>query len=132
MTSFAIANARIFDGTEFLDGMAVVIRDGKIDAICPDSALPDGIDVVDGKGQVLAPGLIDVQVNGGGGVLLNDHPDVAGVSTIMAAHRKFGTTAMLPTLITDYRDKMEAAIAAVEDAINANVPGIVGIHLEGL
>jgi len=131
MTSFAIANARIFDGTEFLDGKAVVIRDGKIDAICPDNALPDGIDVVDGKGQVLAPGLIDVQVNGGGGVLLNDHPDVAGIRAIMAAHRKFGTTAMLPTLITDYRDKMEAAIAAVEDAINANVPGIVGIHLEG-
>lgn len=131
MTSFAITNARIFDGTEFLDGKAVIVRNGKIEAISDAKALPDDIEIVDGQGQTLAPGLIDVQVNGGGGVLLNDQPDIDGVRAIMEAHRKFGTTAMLPTLITDYRDRMEDAIAAVSAAIDANVPGIVGIHLEG-
>ncbi|RCK43038.1 N-acetylglucosamine-6-phosphate deacetylase [Thalassospira profundimaris] len=131
MTSFAITNARIFDGTEFLDGRAVIVRNGKIESISDAKALPDDIEIVDGQGQTLAPGLIDVQVNGGGGVLLNDQPDIDGVRAIMEAHRKFGTTAMLPTLITDYRDKMEDAIAAVSAAIDANVPGIVGIHLEG-
>ncbi|MHC8493542.1 N-acetylglucosamine-6-phosphate deacetylase [Thalassospira sp. SM2505] len=131
MTSFAITNARIFDGTEFLDGRAVIVRNGKIEAISDAKALPNDIEIVDGQGQTLAPGLIDVQVNGGGGVLLNDQPDINGVRAVMEAHRKFGTTAMLPTLITDYRDKMEDAIAAVSAAIDANVPGIVGIHLEG-
>ncbi|MFV1852461.1 MAG: N-acetylglucosamine-6-phosphate deacetylase [Thalassospira sp.] len=131
MTAFAITNARIFDGTEFHEGKAVIVRDGKIEALCDAQSLPADIDVIDGNGQTLAPGLIDVQVNGGGGVLLNDEPTVDGVRAIMEAHRKYGTTAMLPTLITDYRDKMEAAISAVQDAIDAGVPGIVGIHLEG-
>lgn len=131
MSAFAITNASLFDGTSFQEGKAVVVRDGKIDAICNASTLPDDIEVIDGMGQTLAPGLIDVQVNGGGGILLNDRPDIDGIQAIMAAHRKFGTTAMLPTLITDYRDKMESAINAVQQAIDAGVPGIVGIHLEG-
>ncbi|WP_430475372.1 N-acetylglucosamine-6-phosphate deacetylase [Thalassospira lucentensis] len=131
MTAFAITNARIFDSTEFLEGKAVVVRDGKIDVICDAKSLPADLDVIDGKGQTLAPGLIDVQVNGGGGVLLNDQPNIDGIRAIMTAHRKFGTTAMLPTLITDHRDKMEAAIEAVQGAIDYGVPGIVGIHLEG-
>ena len=131
MSAFAITNARIFDGTDFLDGKSVIVRDGNIDTIVDAAALPADLTVIDGNGQMLAPGLIDVQVNGGGGVLLNDQPTVDGVRAIMQAHRKYGTTAMLPTLITDHRDKMETAIAAVTDAIDAGVPGIVGIHLEG-
>ena len=131
MSAFAITNARIFDGTDFLDGKSVIVRDGNVDKIVDAAALPADVTVIDGNGQILAPGLIDVQVNGGGGVLLNDQPTVDGVRAIMEAHRKYGTTAMLPTLITDHRDKMETAIAAVTDAIDAGVPGIVGIHLEG-
>lgn len=131
MTAFAITNARIFDGTDFHEGKAVIVRDGKIEAVRHAQSLPADIDVIDGNGQTLAPGLIDVQVNGGGGILLNDEPTVDGVRAIMEAHRKYGTTAMLPTLITDYRDKMEAAISAAEGAIDSGVPGIVGIHLEG-
>ncbi|RCK21696.1 N-acetylglucosamine-6-phosphate deacetylase [Thalassospira lucentensis] len=131
MSAFAITNARIFDGTDFLDGKSVIVRDGNVDKIVDAAALPADLTVIDGNGQMLAPGLIDVQVNGGGGVLLNDQPTVDGVRAIMQAHRKYGTTAMLPTLITDHRGKMEAAIAAVTDAIDAGVPGIVGIHLEG-
>ena len=131
MSAFAITNARIFDGTDFLDGKSVIVRDGNVDKIVDAAALPADLTVIDGNGQMLAPGLIDVQVNGGGGVLLNDQPTVDGVRAIMEAHRKYGTTAMLPTLITDHRGKMETAIAAVTDAIDAGVPGIVGIHLEG-
>jgi N-acetylglucosamine-6-phosphate deacetylase len=131
MTDFAITNARVFDGTDFHNGKAVIVRNGKVDAIVESSDITENINVIDAKNQTLAPGLIDVQVNGGGGVLLNDEPDVDGIRAIMAAHRKYGTTAMLPTLITDHRDKMEAAITAVTDAISQDVPGIVGIHLEG-
>ncbi|WP_417805451.1 N-acetylglucosamine-6-phosphate deacetylase [Thalassospira lucentensis] len=131
MSAFAITNARIFDGTTFHDSKSVIVRNGVVDAIVEDAALPKGLDMIDGQGQTLAPGLIDVQVNGGGGVLLNDQPTVDGVRAIMQAHRKYGTTAMLPTLITDYRDKMEEAISAVSEAIDVGVPGIVGIHLEG-
>lgn len=131
MTDFTITNARVFDGTDFHNGKAVIVRNGKVDAIVESSDITENINVIDAKNQTLAPGLIDVQVNGGGGVLLNDEPDVDGIRAIMAAHRKYGTTAMLPTLITDHRDKMEAAITAVTDAISQDVPGIVGIHLEG-
>ena len=131
MTNFAITNARVFDGSEFHTGKAVIIRNGKVDAIVNSRNIPSDIAGFDAQNQILAPGLIDVQVNGGGGVLLNDEPNVDGVRAIMAAHRKFGTTAMLPTLITDHREKMDLAIAAVTDAIHQEVPGIVGIHLEG-
>lgn len=131
MTDFAITNARIFDGTGFQSGKSVIVRSGKVDAIVESRHIRENIAVIDAGNQILAPGLIDVQVNGGGGVLLNDEPNVDGIRAIMAGHRKYGTTAMLPTLITDHRNKMEAAITAVTDAINQEVPGIVGIHLEG-
>ncbi|KZB68094.1 N-acetylglucosamine-6-phosphate deacetylase [Thalassospira lucentensis] len=131
MTDFAITNARVFDGTDFQSEKAVIVRDGKVDAIVGNRHIPENILVIDAGNQILAPGLIDVQVNGGGGVLLNDEPNIDGIRAIMAGHRKYGTTAMLPTLITDHRDKMESAIKAVTDAINQNIPGIVGIHLEG-
>lgn len=80
---------------------------------------------------LLAPGFIDLQVNGGGGALFNDNPGVAAIETIATAHRRFGTTGLLPTLISDDLEKVDAAIAAVEDAIRAGVPGVLGVHLEG-
>jgi N-acetylglucosamine-6-phosphate deacetylase len=81
-------------------------------------------------GAWLAPGFIDVQVNGGGDVLFNDDPSPGGIRTILAAHRKFGTTAMLPTLISDTEEKMRLASRAVEEAMPSE-PGILGIHFEG-
>jgi N-acetylglucosamine-6-phosphate deacetylase len=80
-------------------------------------------------GAFLAPGFIDLQVNGGGGVLLNDRPTADGMRAIARAHRRYGTTACLPTLITDTREQMRAAIAAA-GAI-AGRDGILGVHLEG-
>jgi N-acetylglucosamine-6-phosphate deacetylase len=77
------------------------------------------------------PGFIDLQVNGGGGVLFNDQPTVAGIAAIAEAHRRFGTTGLLPTLISDELGAIARAIAAVDAAIEAGVPGVIGIHIEG-
>ena len=130
MTAFAIAAARLFDGTDMHEGRVVVVRDGKVEVHVPadqvDPTLP--MHKVDG---LLAPGFIDVQVNGGGGVLFNDATDVAGIDAIGAAHRRFGTTGFLPTLITDSRDRMAAAVDATRAALAAGVPGLLGVHLEG-
>jgi N-acetylglucosamine-6-phosphate deacetylase len=82
------------------------------------------------EGIWLAPGFIDVQVNGGGDVLFNDAPTVEGIRAIAAAHRRFGTTSLLPTFITDAPEKMGTAVAAVQELVGVD-PGILGIHLEG-
>lgn len=130
MTAFALAGARIFDGAHLHDGRAVIVADGRIRAVIEDSAVPAGVPVRRVEG-LLAPGFIDIQVNGGGGVLLNDEPTVAGIRTIAEAHRRYGTTGMLPTLITDTGARMAEAIAATRAAIEEGVPGVLGIHLEG-
>ena len=127
--------AMLFDGEAFIDGHAVLVEDSGIVGLCPDGEITGesiGADtIIDLKGGVLAPGFIDAQVNGGGGVLFNQTPTVDGVRTIADAHRPFGVTSILPTLITDTPEKTRAAAAAVEDAIAAGCPGCLGIHLEG-
>jgi N-acetylglucosamine-6-phosphate deacetylase len=100
--------------------------------VLPQQQLPDKIDTgFDLQGGTLIPGFIDLQVNGGGGVLFNDVPSVDTLRIIGAAHRQFGTTGFLPTVITDDAVVMRRAIAAVDQAIREAVPGILGIHLEG-
>ena len=101
--TIALTGARIFDGTHMLEGRAVVIENGRIRAVPAEKDLGAGIErrAVEG---LLAPGFIDVQVNGGGGVLFNDVRSVDGIRTIAQAHRAFGTTGLLPTLITDTRE----------------------------
>jgi N-acetylglucosamine-6-phosphate deacetylase len=96
----------------------------------PRTEVPSTIGVRGFDGAWLAPGFIDIQVNGGGDVLFNDSPTPEGIATIAAAHRRFGTTGLLPTLISDTPEKMRAGLAAV-DAIMAREPGVLGIHLEG-
>ena len=82
---FALSAARIFDGDAWHEDAALVVANGIVEAIVPRSSLPADVDV-EGKSAILAPGFIDLQVNGGGGVMLNDHPDVASIRTICAAH----------------------------------------------
>ncbi len=130
MSAFAIAGARLFDGDALHHGRVVLVADGRIRAVLPEAECPAGTPVHRVAG-LLAPGFVDIQVNGGGGVLLNDRPTVDGVRTIAEAHRRFGTTGMLPTLVTDTRERMAEAIAAVRAALAEGVPGILGIHLEG-
>ena len=131
MTMTALVGARILAGNIWHEEHALVVSNGNIKALVPANALPDNVSVQRLDGGMLLPGFIDTQVNGGGGVLFNDQPTAEGITAIAEAHRKFGTTAMLPTLISDDLHVVAKAIAAVDDAIEAGVPGIVGIHIEG-
>jgi N-acetylglucosamine-6-phosphate deacetylase len=129
--AIALVQGRVLGGQGFRDGVAVVIDDGRIDAVVPEAELPAGIDRHDLAGATLMPGFIDTQVNGGGDVLFNDAPTVEGIAAIGAAHRRFGTTGFLPTLISDDLAVIREAVAAVDAAIESGVPGVLGIHIEG-
>lgn len=124
-------NATIHTGSAVLNDHAVLVKDGSIEAILPAAAMPDLGVRHDLGGGILAPGFIDLQVNGGGGILFNDVPTLEGLKRIAAAHRKFGTTGLLPTIITDERPRRERAAQAVAEALASSVPGILGIHFEG-
>ncbi len=126
----ALTGARIFDGTRLVEGQAVLIDGSRIAGVVPTGDLPSGAERRRVEG-LLAPGFIDCQVNGGGGVLFNAETSAKGIAAIGAAHRRYGTTGFLPTLITDARDRMGAALAATEAAIAAKTPGVLGVHLEG-
>jgi N-acetylglucosamine-6-phosphate deacetylase len=127
-----ITNCRLFDGEQVFADRDVVLAGGVIaEIVATSDAIAAGCELHDLGGNLLAPGLIDLQVNGGGGVLFNEAPTVASLRAMAAAHRCFGTTAFLPTLITDSDAVMDEAVAVVADAIREGVPGIIGIHLEG-
>jgi N-acetylglucosamine-6-phosphate deacetylase len=127
----AVAADTVFDGAELHHDRAVVIEGDDIVGLVPRGDLPAAMPVRDlPPGCWLAPGFIDVQVNGGGDVLFNDSPNPEGIATIVAAHRRFGTTGLLPTLISDSAAKMRAASDAIEVAA-ARLPGVLGIHFEG-
>ena len=112
-------------------GQAVLIHDGRIASVVSADDIPPGYRRDDLGGGWLLPGFIDTQVNGGGDVLFNDSPDVAGITAIARAHRRFGTTGLLPTLISDRPQVLDLAMPAVEQAMATGVPGILGIHVEG-
>ena len=126
---FALHADVVFDGTSALEDRAVVIEADHIAAVLPCRDLPMGMRWRSlPAGTWLAPGFIDVQVNGGGDVLFNDAPTPDGIAAIVAAHRRFGTTALLPTLISDTHEKMRAARQAVDATRH---PSVLGIHFEG-
>jgi N-acetylglucosamine-6-phosphate deacetylase len=130
-TLHAVAAGRVFDGVRLHDDAAVLIDGSHIAGVVRRRELPATIPVRDLSDDAwLAPGFIDIQVNGGGDVLFNDAPTSETVRTIVAAHRKLGTSAILPTLISDSFEKMRAALTAVEPLIGTE-PGVLGIHLEG-
>lgn len=131
MTQFALVGAEIFDSVTSRADHAVIIRDGQVDAVVPHAQLGADMRLETLDGGLLAPGFIDVQVNGGGGVLLNDAPTPDGVGRICDAHAKFGTTALLPTLITDTPALTQRAVAAIKQAIGRGMAGCLGLHLEG-
>jgi N-acetylglucosamine-6-phosphate deacetylase len=129
-TSTAILAARIFDGRRWHADAAVLVRNGHIVELVPSGRVPAGWEQKRLPGGVfLAPGFIDLQVNGAGGVLLNDRPTADAVRAIARAHRRFGTTACLPTLITDTPEITRNAIAAAREV--AGRDGVLGLHLEG-
>ena len=130
-TRHAIAAGNVFDGWTRHKDAAVVIEGSLVVGVVPQSELPLGLQVRKLPSEVwLAPGFIDVQVNGGGDVLFNNSPTPEAIRAIAAAHRKYGTTALLPTFITDTSEKMAAAFAAAQSLV-PNEPSVLGIHLEG-
>lgn len=128
----ALANARVLTDAGLVDGRAVLVDGARIvDVAAADDPRLRGVFAHDLRGSLLLPGFVDVQVNGGGGVLFNDSPTVEAIAAIGAAHRRFGTTAFLPTLISDERGVIARALQAVRAAMAAGTPGVAGIHIEG-
>lgn len=126
---------KLFDGKHFLSNQCIEVENGIIKAISLLSNIEEFLtynklntQIVD---ELLVPGFIDIQVNGGGGVLFNQQPTFAGLKVMFNAHAQFGTTAMLPTVITDSIGIMQQAADAVAKAINDPYSGIIGIHFEG-
>ena len=128
---FALTGSQIFDGETIRNGVAVLVEDTRIAAVVEESRLDGDVPRRRLDGGLLAPGFIDVQVNGGGGTLFNADPSAEGIARLAQAHRRFGTTGLLPTVITDRPRVLELAIAAVRAARAAGVPGVLGIHAEG-
>lgn len=131
MPCLALTGGRIFTGDHFLDDHAVLLDGAQIVAVLPQAEVPANTPRQMIAGHLLVPGFIDTQVNGGGGVLFNDTPEVSALARLAEAHARHGTTALLPTFITDDPTRMRAALTAVRDAQALGVPGILGIHLEG-
>lgn len=127
----AFRNGRVLTEAGIEAGKVLLVRDGRIEAISQAREVAGTDRSIDLEGQLLVPGFIDAQVNGGGGVLFNDDPSVESIAAIGRAHRQFGTTGFLPTLISDDLDAVERAIDAVRAARAAAVPGVLGIHIEG-
>lgn len=128
---YAVAAGIVFDGSATHRNAAVVVEGTRIVGLLPRSDLPGDMDVRQlAAGKWLAPGFIDVQVNGGGDVLFNDAPTAETIAAMIAVHRRFGTTSLLPTLMTDSGEKMRASVTSVEKMLE-HEPGLLGIHLEG-
>ncbi len=130
MKPTVFTGARLFDGTAFRDG-SLVVENGRVQAILPPGSPLAGLAEHPLDGGILAPGFVDLQVNGGGGVMFNDSPSPETLRTVADAHAGLGATTILPTLITDTPDITRAAVAAAIAATRAGMPGIAGLHLEG-
>ncbi len=132
MSTHALVNARLLLDEGLVEGRAVLVEGERIAAIVDaGDARVRAASAHDLHGALLLPGFVDCQVNGGGGVLFNDHPSVETIEAIGRAHRRFGTTAFLPTLISDDLSVIRRAIDAVREAIRRRVPGVIGVHIEG-
>ncbi|WP_428698990.1 N-acetylglucosamine-6-phosphate deacetylase [Stappia sp.] len=126
----ALAAARIFDAERWHDDAALLMEGSHVTGIVPRKDVPASARLVEARGRIIAPGFVDLQVNGGGGCQFNDAPDHDTIARIAGAHRAFGTTALLPTLITDTPETTARAIRAAAGA-SRSVPGCLGLHLEG-
>ena len=126
----ALRANRLFDGRNEHEEAVLLIDGNRIHGIVADA--PPGVPVEElPEDAILAPGFIDLQVNGGGGIMFNDDTTQNGLARIAAAHARAGTTTILPTLISSTREHIGRAMLAAREAIDAGVPGIIGLHLEG-
>ena len=129
--AYAIVAPTIFDGERLLQEHCVVVRGAIIEQLLPVAECPAGLQTLQLQQGTLAPGFIDLQVNGGGDVMLHNAPSVETVETMQVAHRALGTTSMLPTVLSDTAEIQQAAVDAVGRACQLGNPGIAGINIEG-
>ena len=126
----ALKGARIFSGKDFLDNKALLFEDDNIIDILDDSFIPNDFEIQSLNGGILSPGFIDLQVNGGGGKLFNNSPDKESLNTIISAHQYFGTTSIMPTVISDSLNVLQQCTDIISKEINKN-KSLLGIHIEG-
>ena len=127
----SFVGATIFDGFNRHLNSALIIMNGKVVEIIPEEKVDPTTDQIVLAGGLLTPGFVDLQVNGGGGVLFNDNPSLENLKTICEAHAKLGTTSIMPTLISDSPEVHKRAISVIIDALYYPIKGLVGLHLEG-
>ena len=127
----AYTNTTIFTGEHFLEGHSVLVQNGRIAGLEPDVAIPGEAERLDLQGALLAPAFIDLQINGGDGMLFAEHPSVEALEAIWQECLKGGTTCFLPTVVTNEMAVIHQAIEAVRDYWKKDGPGVVGLHVEG-
>ena len=127
----SFVGATIFDGFKRHLNAALIIKNSKVVEIIPEEKVDPKTEQIVLAGGLLTPGFVDLQVNGGGGVLFNDNPSLENLKTICEAHAKLGSTSIMPTLISDSPEVKKRAISTITDALNKQVNGLVGLHLEG-
>ena len=127
----SFVGATIFDGFNRHLNSALIIMNSKVVEIIPEEKVDPSTDQIVLAGGLLTPGFVDLQVNGGGGVLFNDNPSLENLKTICEAHAKLGTTSIMPTLISDSPEVHKRAISVIIDALYYPIKGLVGLHLEG-
>lgn len=127
----ALCARQVFDGEYWQWDHAVLLQGESIVGLCPSDEVPEDATVLDLGDSILAPGLIDIQVNGGGGLLFNNQADADAACQIAAAHRRFGTTSLMPTVISDTPAVHQAAARAISEARHGGEKGILGLHVEG-
>ncbi len=130
MTTY-YCGARIFNDGNLLEDFALAVKNGKTTHILPQKEIPEQSACKTLSGGILTPGFVETQANGGGGVLINEGYAAAGLKTVLAAHRRFGTVAMLPTFITDSKEKYHAAIDSIAQGVRDGIAGLIGGHFEG-
>lgn len=131
---YALTHGRIYTGHEILDDHAIIVANGLIEHICPLADVPANVEQRSVNGAILAPGFIDVQLNGCGGVQFNDTAEAVTVETLeimQKANEKSGCTNYLPTLITTSDDLMKQGIRVMREYLAKHPNQALGLHLEG-
>ena len=126
----AITGSKLFNGKKFIEHKALLIDDQHIAGIVNEDAIPTDFQVKKLEGGILSPGFIDLQVNGGGGKLFNNSPDKESLNTIISAHQYFGTTSIMPTVISDSLNILQKCTDTISNEIDNN-HSLLGIHIEG-
>ena len=126
----ALIGAQLFSGKEFFDNRALLIDGENIIDIINEHDVPKNFEIQKLNGGILSPGFIDLQVNGGGGKLFNNSPDKESLNTIIEAHQHFGTTSIMPTVISDSLNVLKKCTTTISEEIENN-KSLLGVHIEG-